>query len=172
MITIPCVLSSIVADNLEHQLVGGSDNFSTGYICRWCAANHRQIQSATINKPLLGTHKDVVEYWGLVNRVDENGNLPVNKLGVQRIFQFASRKFNMHPWNVCPPNLTHDLNEGVMPKFTSFILTHLGFIFKIPKTRIALFVNNYQFYYTQFKISPVTGGFKIIGSAVEVGSYF
>jgi len=43
-ISILCVLSAIVADNLEHhQLVGGSKSFGAVYICRWCAATSDEI---------------------------------------------------------------------------------------------------------------------------------
>jgi len=117
---------------------------------------------------LLGTEKDVRQYWELIAKADEDGKLPPNKLGVQGTFKFASQPFNVHPCNSLPPDLTHDLCEGCISKLTSFILKHLAREFDYSKSKVVRIINSYQFYDTKFSIATVTGGLKVIGDAVQV----
>src|SRR5699024_3037100 len=109
----------------------------------------------------------VKKYWELVDQA-EGIHMPPNDFGITRTFKFASQELQIHPWNVFPPDVTHDICEGTLPRMASFILTHLAKLYKIPKTKVVTIVNSYQFYDCQFKITSITGGFKIHGDAVQV----
>lgn len=167
-VTIFSVLSSIAADNLEaYQLSGFPMHFHEHYRCRICASTHTEIQLLSNDRTILGSDDDTCQYWSLVSQ-SKNGKLPRNKFGLLRTFPFGSQSLHLNPWTCFPPDLSHDLCEGVLPKMTIFLLHHLSRLYSTSKAEIARMFSGQTFYDSKFSITVAEGKFKICGDAVQV----
>jgi hypothetical protein len=172
IINIPCVLSSFVGDSKSaYQFLGYPVNFGLYFRCRFCGANHSEIQQGILNKPLLGTDQDVQDYWQLVDQA-VGIELPENDVrdnfGLIRKFKFASRfPPSVDPWGICPPDVCHDILEGTLPKLVSIILASLCTLFCRNKDQMVLMVTSKQFYDAPLCIKSVTGGFTIEGDMIQ-----
>lgn len=104
--------STIAADNLAaHYLGGFQTNFSSGHFCRRCLISYndrlRPLDS-TISMPrTIREHDMCVEHL----RLNPNGK-PVFGITGPSVFDGLT---NFHPTTAFPPDLMHDIFEGVCP---------------------------------------------------------
>ncbi len=106
--TIQCV----VADNLgAHGIAGFIESFAGEYICRFCVAKKSQIQESEVSSGTFTLRsKEMHEMH--VRSAQENGQACY---GVKRKCVFSSY---LSHFNVCtgyPPDVAHDIFEGILP---------------------------------------------------------
>ncbi|KAK2848117.1 hypothetical protein Q7C36_009799 [Tachysurus vachellii] len=112
--SIKCTVLFVAADNLAaHSLGGFFESFTVGQMCRFCMATREEIQ-----------HKEV-QTGSFQPRTKENHNRQVQDVlhdptmaqqyGVKRSCPLSESLEHFHVVNGYPPDLLHDLLEGVVP---------------------------------------------------------
>lgn len=104
---------SVVADNLAaHGLAGFKESFRGLYCCRYCLASKTdmQISDATTGSSEMRT-KD--QHDRLVQEIQNNGS--ENDYGVKNSCVLSDHLSYFHPITGFPPDILHDLLEGVVP---------------------------------------------------------
>lgn len=168
-LNIPCIVSTIVADNLEqYQLLGCSSNFGNEFICRVCAADKSEIQNLSLTKRFLGNSQDIAYYNNLVAQAD-GYSFPKNTFGLKRVSIFNSLPSFNGIWSHSPFDILHDTSEGVIPIFTVRIIEAVATSYGYTKAQMIKLINSYTFYDCTFSISDrKKGGYNLAGDAVQV----
>ncbi|CAF4135388.1 unnamed protein product, partial [Rotaria magnacalcarata] len=120
-------ISTLCADNLAgmlrfntltHELGGFTCAFNYGYCCRYCLTNHRDMKTRYNETQVLirtTTSHDL--------QVKQVRNVP----GDKKIYGINEESIlsilpSFHPVISLPPDIMHDILEGVMPKLTACLL--------------------------------------------------
>ncbi|KAI2810569.1 hypothetical protein BLOT_001732 [Blomia tropicalis] len=114
-IIIPVTISAICGDNLGiYEILGFKKSFNNNsFICRYCSAKANTTDSDSniqnvMFRPLI--NKDLAQTMNLAD------------LGIMREFALNSEDINR--WNISPPDILHDLVEGVSLYVIELILTN------------------------------------------------
>lgn len=110
-------ITAVVADNLgAHTLGGFVESFGPNvqYICRFCTANNSQIQNADGNGMQVFRRRTKDAHDAHVKQVHDNPALP-SVFGVKRECVIQKYLPSFSPANRFPPDIAHDLLEGVVP---------------------------------------------------------
>ncbi len=165
---IEVTLMSIVGDNLAiYPLLGFSGSFNPySFTCRFCLARGRSregsdsIQELCIQRPLNS---------------DDN-NL------INRSFFVFDGFCEIDRWNIAPPDIMHDLSEGVVPAIFELIVTSISTKYQLDPSlnRIRLSINrniiidsfeSFSYFEGQPTLKwvslPGKNGFKLSGSALQ-----
>jgi hypothetical protein len=172
--TIFVTLSTICGDNLGvYELTGNKRCFSLdAFVCRFCGAKGRRKN---------GDDSEVLDIQSLCQSyplISEQGAHSLSELGIIHDFVFDGLP-GITRWNCAPPDLTHDLAEGVVTNIIELLLTSIvkrnGFLgsTKYNITIIAKRIENRKFY----EGTPIakwcgSEGFKIVGKAIQVSKHF
>ncbi len=103
---------SVVADNLgAHSLAGFVESFSGQYVCRFCTAQKVDIQSKDVQSG------DFVLRTKEIHDADVKSALETetNCFGVKRACVLTENLNHFHVSTGYPPDLVHNLLEGVVP---------------------------------------------------------
>lgn len=118
----------VSADNLgAHGLAGFSESFNVDKFCRFCLISRDQIATTEVNDFQL---RGVDQHNTFLEELRQTDNLQsVN--GVKRECVLGKHLLFFHPITGFPPDVLHDLFEGVIPLELSLCLENLiskGFI--------------------------------------------
>lgn len=106
--TVQCV----VADNLAaHSMAGFIENFSGDYCCRFCTASRKDFQTSEVRAGNF-TLRTAEEHQGHVKHALESN---VNVVGVKKACVFSDSLNYFNVTTGYPPDLAHDLFEGIVP---------------------------------------------------------
>lgn len=116
---VPCLgkiikgtIFSVIADNLGAHSVGGFiESFSGSYICRFCVGERSQFQELEVRTGVFpGRTK-------LQHQLDVEAALASNthSRGVKRHCAITQRLNHFHVTTGYPPDVLHDLLEGIVP---------------------------------------------------------
>ncbi|XDV26354.1 hypothetical protein PO909_030098, partial [Leuciscus waleckii] len=106
--TVQCV----VADNLAaHSMAGFIENFSGEYCCRFCTASRADSQTNEVKAGEF-TLRTAEEHQGHVKLAKEKG---VNVMAVKKACVFSDSLSYFNVTTGYPPDLPHDLFEGIVP---------------------------------------------------------
>ncbi|KAH9516823.1 hypothetical protein DERF_007541 [Dermatophagoides farinae] len=110
-ITIKVRLAYVIGDNLGvSELLGFKQNFSTHFVCRFCGATYQENQDLpVISRPL---NINTIEY--------SEARLSPGRYGIMRSSEFF--KLNCNLFKLAPPDLFHDIQEGILTDVTQSIL--------------------------------------------------
>ena len=121
-------LAYIVGDNLgQHNISEISQSFSSGNICRWCKATHKEVCKEGMG--YSGCKDDFnPEVW-TADMYDENAGKALEDeeaetFGIKRHCTFNQLK-SFHCVNQTPPCLGHDYYEGVYSYDIQFYLDYI-----------------------------------------------
>ncbi len=115
---------TISADNLSaHSLIGLKINFSHGRICRFCMATKEDITTKFKEEDF--TLRNSTNYRYHLQAVLENPDYG-SVYGVQRECLFSSLNYDPQViTHLFPPDVMHDILEGVIPNVLRWILHQL-----------------------------------------------
>ena len=104
---------SVVADNLAaHGLAGFSESFKATYFCRVCLATQTEMQkSDAMTGGFEMRRKD--SHDTLVQKIQTNETM--ENYGVKQSCVLSNHLSYFHPITGFPPDILHDLFEGVVP---------------------------------------------------------
>lgn len=104
---------SVVADNLAaHGLAGFNESFRSMYFCRFCLATQTDMQTSdAVTGCFEMRTKDL--YNTLFQEIKTNGS--GENYGVKHSCIISDHLSHFHPITGFPPDLRHDLLEGVVP---------------------------------------------------------
>lgn len=104
---------SVVADNLAaHGLAGFSESFRSTYFCRFCFATQTCMQTSdAVTGSFEMRTKDL--HNASVQEIQTNGS--GEHRGVKHSCVFSDHLSYFHPTTGFPPDILHDLFEGVVP---------------------------------------------------------
>lgn len=113
---------SVVADNLgAHSLAGFQESFSGDYNCRQCTAKSCDVQHHCVSSGVFGPRtKEEHEYH--VKSAQEKDK---SVFGVKRGCILSEFLSFFHVVGGYPPDLAHDLLEGIVPVELAHCLAHL-----------------------------------------------
>lgn len=163
-INIKAVLLAVCGDNLGiYEILGLKLSWSKGFICRYCLAAHNQIQEYTKKRPLAGSDHDVEEYNKLVNNLVPK---QANRFNVTNSCLFATLPgFNV--WNLAPPDITHDLAEGVIARALGNVILKNCVMLSLAETMKV--INNFPFYNSKITVRLEGECFVFVGTkAIQV----
>ncbi|XP_064461573.1 uncharacterized protein LOC135371450 [Ornithodoros turicata] len=111
----------VTGDNLSsHRLGGFATNFSHGRICRFCMALHHEISIKHKEQDFVMRSPEGQRYH--VNML-ENGLPALSLYGVKASCAMELEGFE--PTEHLPPDVMHDVHEGVIPFLLKHVLTKL-----------------------------------------------
>lgn len=111
----------VCADNLgAHSLAGFQESFQVEYLCRFCLARKVDIQTKSCCNFELRT---VEQHDSAVGELKETGCQSI--LGVKSECSLSKQLSFFHPVTGFPPDLLHDLFEGIVPFELSICLKDL-----------------------------------------------
>ncbi|KAH9392165.1 hypothetical protein TYRP_005233, partial [Tyrophagus putrescentiae] len=165
-------ISSILGDNLAiYPLLGFSGSFNpSSYRCRFCLEVGRSregndIQVSSVRRPLITS----------LEESNENFDRPLSAFVFDGFDQ-------INKFNISPPDIMHDLSEGVIPATFELIFTNVATKYVLDssssrawqaanKEIIIKSFENFHFFEGQPSLKWVTGsgksGFKITGTALQ-----
>ena len=112
----------VCADNLgAHGLAGFSESFNVENFCRFCLISRGQIATTEVNDFQL---RSVDQHNLFLEELKQGGNLKSVK-GVKSECVLGKHLLFFHPITGFPPDLLHDLLEGVIPVELSLCLKNL-----------------------------------------------
>jgi len=115
-------LTSISADNLSaHALAGFQQHFNCGRMCRFCMVDHSHIASC-FSESSVALRTNDSHLYHLTAVADNPQNASV--YGVRELCPFATL-FGFDVLTTFPPDIMHDLMEGVVPLTVKLVLKHL-----------------------------------------------
>lgn len=134
----------VCADNLgAHSLAGFHESFNVEKFCRFCCLNRDQIANTEARDCQLRT---VEQHNAFVEELESSDKQSVN--GVKQVCVLSKHLSYFHPVTGFPPDILHDLFEGVIPVELCLCLKELirkGFItFDGLNRRIKLFPYKYS----------------------------
>lgn len=113
---------SVVADNLgAHSIAGFTESFSGDYICRFCTAKSCDIRSHCVASGFFSPRTKEV-HAEHVKIANENST---QCFGVKRECVFTKNLTHFHVATGFPPDIAHDLFEGIVPVELAYCLALL-----------------------------------------------
>ena len=113
-------LSFVLGDNLGvAELLGFKQSFSRCLVCRYCGATHQEINESVIADRQLNLFKSInleEEYASMKNPKYKSG------LGLKRSSSLI--KTGVSIFKVSPPDVFHDIAEGILPTICSLVLSY------------------------------------------------
>lgn len=111
-----------MADNLgAHSIAGFVENFSGDYFCQFCTAKRCDSNSHSVASGFFGLRTKAV-HAEHVKKASENNT---QYLGVKQDCVFAKRLSHFHVVSGFPPDIAHDLFEGIVPVEVAHCLASL-----------------------------------------------
>lgn len=111
-----------MADNLgAHSIIGFVENFSGDYFCRFCTAKHCDSNSHSVASGFFSLRTKAV-HAEHVKKASENST---QYLGVKQDCVFAKQLSHFHVVSGFPPDIAHDLFEGIVPVEVAHCLASL-----------------------------------------------
>lgn len=114
----------VVADNLGAHSIGGfAESFSASHYCRFCTAEHSQIQSHGVNTgifPLRTKHDHNLHVEKALNNSTQG-----YCFGVKSQCAISDRLSFFHAISGYPPDVMNDLLEGIVPLELALCLNNL-----------------------------------------------
>lgn len=111
-----------MADNLgAHTIAGFVENFSGDYFCQFCTAKRCDSNSHSVASGFFGLRTKAV-HAEHVKKASENST---QYLGVKQDCVFAKRLSHFHVVSGFPPDIAHDLFEGIVPVEVAHCLASL-----------------------------------------------
>lgn len=108
-VNIKSVLSSLSADNLGMvEILGLKSSWGKGFRCRFCGIGHNEMQQQSEALDLLKVREDIT------------------KLNAKEEASLFCELEDFTIFNSTPPDLTHDLSEGVLNRVLVQVLLPLG----------------------------------------------
>jgi hypothetical protein len=170
--TIQVTLSTIIGDNLGvYEIMGNKRCFNNdAYVCRYCGAKGKRKRNNS---------GDVLEIQSLCQSfplITEQGTRTLEELGILREFVFDGLP-GISRWNCAPPDLTHDLAEGVVLNVLELILTSIARndLTGTVKYNTAVIIKQFDQhkFYEGKPALKWTGaeGFKLDGKAIQVSKF-
>ncbi|KAK0133602.1 hypothetical protein N1851_030882 [Merluccius polli] len=131
---------SVIADNLgAHGLAGFIESFSGQYICRFCTAQKVKIQSKDVHSGAFSLRTKEIHDAHLKIAQDTETSC----FGVKRACPLTEYLQHVHVSTGYPPDLVHDLFEGIVPfelaLCLSILISKKYFSFDSLNTRILKF---------------------------------
>ena len=115
-------VQTIVADNLgAHGIAGFVENFTGPFICRFCTAQSADIQSHEVRSGIFSLRKKETHETHVKTALDSGSSV----FGVKRACPFTKALSYFHVLSGYPPDIAHDLFEGIVPVEISHCLTLL-----------------------------------------------
>lgn len=103
---------------LAHELGGFTCSFNAGHCCRYCLIHHRDMKHVyQESQTLIRTVKSHDMQVKQVQNV--NSDRSMYGINEQSILSSLS---SFHPITSLPPDIMHDILEGIMPKLSSCLL--------------------------------------------------
>lgn len=133
--TVKGTVQCVVADNLgAHSIAGFVENFSGSYVCRFCTAERREFQTKEVRSGVFTLRTKDIHADHL--RIIEENELP-NYYGVKSKCILSKHLEYFDTTTGFPPDIVHDLFEGIVPFELSLCLSVL-----IKKKYLTLFTLN------------------------------
>lgn len=105
---------NVVADNLGAHAVGGLvESFNADYICRFCLGHHAKFQEKEVRSGAFPPRTREA-YASHVQTVNEHPTL-THCYGVKKVCPLTNKLKHFHFTTGYPPDIAHDLFEGVIP---------------------------------------------------------
>lgn len=153
--TIFGTLSAVVADNLaSHQLGGFKSGFSKGFRkCRTCLAVDSEIQNNFTDFQFVHRKKKDHDQQcaGMANV--ELANHYSWLYGIHNSSIFNELQFFHVIWGL-PPDVMHDLLEGVIPRLICEVLLHLIGLKLITLDKLNLITQNFNYGHNEIRDKP------------------
>ena len=106
-------LQCVVADNLgAHGCAGFVESFSSAYVCRFCTASKLEIQAKDVGSGAFSLRTEEGHAKHLKTLEEES---LANCFGVKRGCILAEKLANFDVTTGFPPEIVHDLFEGIIP---------------------------------------------------------
>lgn len=103
-----------MADNLGAHSAGGFvENFSSSYCCRFCLGDHSKFQVEEVRTGAFPLRTK--EHEMHIQTVQENTDL-THVYGVKRHCPLTKNLKHFNVLSGYPPNVMHDLFEGIVPR--------------------------------------------------------
>lgn len=121
--TIKGTVQCIAADNLgAHSIAGFVENFSGNYVCRFCTADKEEIQTTQVSSGTFCRRTEAIHAAHL-EAIRQN-DLP-NHYGVKGVCVISEKLSHFKVTTGFPPDIMHDLFEGIVPREIALCLTVL-----------------------------------------------
>lgn len=105
---------SVIADNLgAHSMGGFVESFSSSYVCRFCLGEKSQFQDGEVRNKAFPP-RTAEQHTLHVQALQENNSL-MHVYGVKRQCALTAKLKYFHVLSGYPPDVLHDLFEGVVP---------------------------------------------------------
>lgn len=103
----------IIADNLgAHGIAGFVENFSSGHLCRFCTASRSEIQTKALDSGIFISRTEEIHSDHLKSIEEKSLD---NFCGVKKRCVLAEKLSHFKVTTGFPPDLVHDLFEGIVP---------------------------------------------------------
>lgn len=120
--TLKGTVQTIVADNLgAHGIAGFVENFTGPFICRFCTAQTADIQLHEVRSGIFSLRTKETHETHVKTALDSGSNV----FGVKRACPFTKALSYFHVLSGYPPDIAHDLFEGIVPVEISHCLSLL-----------------------------------------------
>ena len=147
----------VAADNLgAHSLAGFLESFTTDKFCRFCLASRRDIQQLEVRSGLFQL-RDRDSHDRQVQEVNMDPEL-CQTYGLKRACPLTENLEHFHVVSGYPPDILHDILEGIVPTELSLCLTDL-----IAKKYFTLDMLNQAIRYFSYTFTDKTNRPQIIG---------
>ena len=118
--TLKGALQCVVADNLgAHGIAGFVESFSGRYVCRFCTADNLEIQAKEVGAGDFSPRTEEI-HTNHLKTLEENSLK--NFYGVKNTCVLSEKLTNFTVTSGFPPDIVHDLFEGIVPVEISLCL--------------------------------------------------
>lgn len=119
--TLKGTLQCVVADNLgAHSIAGFVESFSSRHVCRFCTADRLEIQDKEVGAGGFSLRTEEI-HTNHLKILEENSES--NCCGVKSKCVLSEKLTNFNVTSGFPPDIVHDLFEGIVPVEISLCLT-------------------------------------------------
>ena len=140
----------MIGDNLGvNELLGFKQSFANYFVCRMCGATKQVLQDRPIAGHSLHIHTS--------NNADARDNPEKFGIGRETIFTIL----NCNLFKLAPPDLFHDILEGILPDIIQLILVGL----KVRKGDLMKLIKKIKWVNYAVGIDP---NFTVMGKALQV----
>ena len=158
-------LATISADNLSaHGLAGFNQSFSTGPVCRFCMTLYKDLNTNFLESDCVLRNEEIHRYH--LQAIEANPAISITTYGVTKRCPFESLPY-FATTECFPPDLMHDLLEGVIPLLVKLLLQ--AFVKKkyFTGTQFNNLLENFSFGHNDIKSKPVKISTKLFGDDVS-----